>query len=782
VHCIKIILLSFLLVTSINAKHITVSYDPDYAPFSYNIKGKAYGLFIDIWKLLAKKNHHTLTFVKAKDWDNALELAQNKEVDFFLGTTPYESWMKKSIPYYQTQTSLYTLNSFKKSIKHIGIIGNDYKIPLKTKFPQSTIYSYNDYETLFKALLNKKVDAIYDDSIALSYFAITHQYTPFIQKSSLFIESSKIDAISTDTKNITLFNEGFKALSTSELKEIEQKWISNKSERYFGNLNSFMKHKITYVYDPDWRPFEWNDEMRNIHVGIISDLIHLISQKTGITFQAIHTKNWEDSVTLMREGKADMFSAVPYTEERAKYLQFTKHNIYSYPAVLVSHKEKPLGLDENFDSKTIGIVKGNSLGTWIKTQYPHAHFKTLKNVKYGFKAIEDKEIDFFAINGITALYYINILGFNQTKIYTKMSYMFHLKLALQKHIAPEVFLSIDNALSDISQSDLNTIYRKWTSIKIQKELNWKLLFIILSIVLTIIFIFIFLNKKLKKIVKEKTLELRELNRSLEYKVAERTEELAKTNQHIQDSITYASLIQRSILPQDNDLAECFKHYFVIWKPKDIVGGDIYFFTKLNEDEYFLVIIDCTGHGVSGAFVTMLMKAIQEQLNQELQHHTYTPDLILQYINQSFKNLLKQEYGHSNVGADAGVVYINKKENYLQYAGANISLFYTEGNTIHLLKGERKSLGYKQSNLHDTYKTFTLPLQNGMQFYLTTDGYIDQNGGEKGFSFGRKRLLKTLHTLVDKSFDKQKETLLSILSTYQGKEEQNDDITIIGFQI
>lgn len=778
----KLILLLLLSIQLLDAKEFKVSYDPDYAPFSYAIDGKPYGLLIDIWRLFAKENHHTITFVKAKDWDDAIALAKEHKVAFFLGTTPYESWMKKSIPYYQTQTALYTLHKKPKNLSHIGLIGSDYKESLQKKFPTSTLHTYNDYDSLFQALIDHKVDAIYDDALALSYFAISHQYTPFIKKSNQLIESSKIHAISAKESNIALFDEGFKKLKTPQLKAIEAKWVSDESERYYGYLNRFIKHTISYVYDPDWRPFEWRDEMRNIHVGIISDLLNIISQKTGIKFEPIPTPNWETSVTLMKEHKADMFSAIPYTKERAKYLRFTKHNIYSYPAVLVSHKRRSLSLNEDFSHSTIAIVKGNSLGKWVQTKYPQATFKTFPNVKDALEAIEEEKVDFFAINGVTALYYINILGFNHTKIYTKIPYMFHLKLALQKDIEPEILLSIDHALADISQSQLNTIYHKWTSIKIQKELNGRLLFFIGLAILLLVIIFLLINKKLKKIVKEKTKELQELNTNLEEKVQERTKELAKTHQHIQDSITYASLIQSSILPQPTLFQKAFEDSFIIWKPKDIVGGDIYFFTEIEKDIFLLVIIDCTGHGVAGAFVTMLMKAIQEQLIQDIEGLTYHPDMILQYINRAFKELLNQENAHSNVGADAGVVIIDKKEELLHYAGANISLFYKEEGMVHRIKGDRKSLGYKQANLNDCYQNFTLSLQPNMQFYLTTDGYIDQNGGKKGFPLGRRRFEEILQEVSSYTLKDQKALFLKFFEAYKAQEEQNDDITLIGFQV
>ena len=539
--------------------------------------------------------------------------------------------------------------------------------------------------------------------------------------------------------------------------------------------------KITYVYDPDWRPFEWKDEMRKAHMGIIADILSMISQKTHIIFEPIPTESWKESVKLVKIGKADMFSAVPYTKERAAYLNFTKNNIYSYPAVLVSHKGNLFDLDTDFQGKKIGIVKGNSLGDWIRQKYPQATFVSFDTVKEGFHAIEEKQIDFFGINGITALYYINVLEYTDTKILTKMDYMFHLKIALRKEVPKEILTHIDEALATISTKDRNNIYRKWTSIKVQRVVDWYLLLGIFAVVLFIFVIFWLINRHLKKLVEEKTKALRLLNENLEHKVEERTQELARINRHMQDSITYAALIQNTILPPKEEMHSFFKEHFVIWEPKDIVGGDIYFFHQINESQALLYVIDCTGHGVSGAFVTMLAKAIEAQIpaQKEILSH---PSKILSYFNRTLKSLLKQESAHANVGMDAGVVFIDKSTRSLTFSGANIDLYYLHEGKTKKLKKDRYSIGYKQCRDDYQYSEHTLHYETGTSFYLTTDGYMDQNGGEKGFPMGRKRFTILLESNAAQAMSQQKEQLQKALLLYQGSEERNDDITIVGFRL
>lgn len=265
-------------------------------------------------------------------------------------------------------------------------------------------------------------------------------------------------------------------------------------------------------------------------------------------------------------------------------------------------------------------------------------------------------------------------------------------------------------------------------------------------------------------------------------------EIRQIHKHTQSSIEYASLIQHSLIPSNDLFRKYFSDYFTIWHPKDIVGGDIYLFEELrNDDECLIMVIDCTGHGVPGAFVTMLVKAIERQIaaliasnpNEEV-----SPAWILQYFNQTMKKLLKQEDDDaiSNAGFDGAVFYYNKKEEIVKFSGAELPLFYFEDEKLQIIKGDRHSIGYKKSNADYEFKEHTFKTKKGMQFYLTTDGYFDQNGGDKGFPFGKKKFQKILETYQNYTHADQQEVLLNELADYQKDEERNDDITVVGIKI
>jgi PAS domain S-box-containing protein len=264
-------------------------------------------------------------------------------------------------------------------------------------------------------------------------------------------------------------------------------------------------------------------------------------------------------------------------------------------------------------------------------------------------------------------------------------------------------------------------------------------------------------------------------------------ELELVHKKVRESIEYTSIIQRSLIPQEELFEKYFQDYFTVWQPKDTVGGDIYLFEELrSDDECILMLIDCTGHGVPGAFVTMLVKAIERQSIEQIKHSNedVSPAKILSLFNRSIRDLLKQESSSSasNVGLDGAILYYNKKENIVRFAGANIGLHYLKDNSLEMIKGDHHSVGYRSCNPDFVYTDHTLEIQKGMRFYLTTDGFLDQNGGEKGFPFGRRRFINLLEESKGLRMQEQCSVLLEGLARYQKEYEQNDDITVIGFEL
>ncbi len=231
----------------------------------------------------------------------------------------------------------------------------------------------------------------------------------------------------------------------------------------------------------------------------------------------------------------------------------------------------------------------------------------------------------------------------------------------------------------------------------------------------------------------------------------------KTN----ESIEFSRFIQHSLLPQREAIRACVKDKFIIWEPKDVIGGDIYNLSKpLSKEECLIMVIDCTGHGVPGAFVTMLVKAIEKQYLEILKNkNVYEINLsdVLNFYNKMMKTILNQNNKAlaSNVGFDGGILYFNREKKIVKFAGASNNMLFYDKEKINLIKGDRVSIGFKNSKDDFNYKVHELKVEDGMKFYLYSDGFIDQIGGDKGFPFGRKRLVSILGNNINKSMAEQK---------------------------
>ena len=254
-----------------------------------------------------------------------------------------------------------------------------------------------------------------------------------------------------------------------------------------------------------------------------------------------------------------------------------------------------------------------------------------------------------------------------------------------------------------------------------------------------------------------------------------------------DSIEYSANIQKALLAKENDMVEFFDDTFTIWKPKDTVGGDIYLFETLrHKDEALLMVIDCTGHGVPGAFVTMIVKAIEKEIVAKLTKSDFdiNPAIIMQYFNKHMRILLRQDTKGSfaNAGFDGAIMYINKRENILRYAGSNTPLFLVQGEELRVIKGDKESIGYKKSNPDYIFKMHEIIIDEETKVYLTTDGYLDQTGGEKGFLFGKKRFLKLINYAHNKECFEQKKIFENSFDAYKQENEVKDDMTLVSFKI
>ncbi|MCG8612733.1 MAG: serine/threonine-protein phosphatase [Pseudomonadales bacterium] len=212
-----------------------------------------------------------------------------------------------------------------------------------------------------------------------------------------------------------------------------------------------------------------------------------------------------------------------------------------------------------------------------------------------------------------------------------------------------------------------------------------------------------------------------------------------------------------------------------------MGGDIYYIDKLD-NKVIVAVIDCTGHGVPGAFMTMLASSGLRRITVD--EHCRDPAEILAKLNRIVKKSLQQDTDHasSDDGMDAAVCVIDEAEKTVKFAGANLPLTYIHDGEIHSIKGDRESLGYRRSDVEHDFSNHEVKARKGTVFYLYTDGITDQLGGEKRRMYGNRRLRETLLKHHNHNSAKQKESVIVEFEQYRSDNEVQDDITLIGFKM
>ncbi len=287
------------------------------------------------------------------------------------------------------------------------------------------------------------------------------------------------------------------------------------------------------------------------------------------------------------------------------------------------------------------------------------------------------------------------------------------------------------------------------------------------------------KEELAQKVEERTLKLRETVEELETSVqviTTQNDEITHMHDGVTASINYAKRIQEALLPFDYRMSESLKDYFVLYMPRDIVSGDFYWFSDLG-DKVIAIQADCTGHGVPGAFMSVIgINILEEIINAR---GITNPSEILIEVDRLVRYSLNQSENQSQDGMDMSVVCFYKNERKIELAGAMNSVYIVENNEIRRIKGDKHSIGGWRNQKEKVFNTHTIIPTDTTYIYQTTDGYQDQFGGKKNKKFGSKRLEKTFFEIHNRPMKEQKEFLQETITDWmqEGEESQIDDISI-----
>ena len=767
---------------------ITVGGGVEWAPFNFvNDKEKYDGIAKDYLKLIGKKTGLNFVIEIRPTWKENLVRFKNSELDL-LPAVYYEKEREKygnfSSSYFKMREFIFFLEK-RKDIQNIDDLeGLTVAIPkgyatigrLKDLHKNISILETETILDAIQAVMNSKADALIEGQAVISYILQENMITGLKGVPQIAFNPSYIYFLIAKDKPVLLeiIQKTLKNLSSEEIKQIKKHWlqpglVKDRVQVNFteAEIEWIKKHpSVNFTGDPNWLPFEaFNKEGE--YIGIVADILNIIEDQTHINFNKIPTKTWSESVSLLKNGKVDMLTETTDSSLGKDFL-FTRSFLPNPIVVIMQEDNSYVDTLNQLKKRRIAVIKGYGYVDKIREKYPDHDFYDVENIQEGLSSVAEGKYDAVLTTMALGSYNIREMQLSNLRVVGKTEFSTQLGFAINREYTPLV--GIINKVR-VDEQAKQEILGKWVSQKYVEKtdytLIWKIAGVALLIILGTLFWGLWLRKEItRRIILEK--------------------ELAGVNKQITDSIEFASIIQQAFIPEQKDLSEFFEDEFAVWKPRDIVGGDIYFFDKLyRDDKAVLMVIDCTGHGVPGAFVTMLAKALARNLiaRSNQMKESVSPANLLAVFNRSLKQLLKQHDKNSlsNAGFDAAILYIDKEESKITYAGANIPLFYMKEGVMKQIKADRHSIGYKSSDPDFEFHDHILDFDAGIQFYVTSDGYIDQNGGEKGFPMGKKRMTKLLEMHHEKSMKEQETILMESLLSYQGEEDRNDDITVVGFR-
>lgn len=271
-------------------------------------------------------------------------------------------------------------------------------------------------------------------------------------------------------------------------------------------------------------------------------------------------------------------------------------------------------------------------------------------------------------------------------------------------------------------------------------------------------------------------------------IQQQRDQIQKQNENISKSINYAQGIQRALLPPQSNLQAIFPESFIFFRPRDVVSGDYYWFKELttgygsNEKTGKVAVsaIDCTGHGVPGAFLSMIGYNLLDDI---VFRGIHKPGAILMELNNGIRRTLRQDETDNRDGMDMALCVVDTKTNIVEFSGAKNPLVYVANNEVNRIRGDKESIGGGMDYRNDEFTTHVIKVESPTWFYMFSDGFIDQFGGPDGRKFMIKNFIDLLAGISILPPDQQREILKNTLKDWLGtKYPQVDDILVVGFKI
>ncbi|RXK06660.1 transporter substrate-binding domain-containing diguanylate cyclase [Halarcobacter bivalviorum] len=548
-----LILFLFILSIQLNAKTIPLTEEeqdfiknnpvvkvgimPDFTPFSYYIKNTPVGFEHELLNILSQRTG--LVFEKKIDkWTTIYTAFKNKEVDVITSISykkfrePFTTFTSS---YYDIPIMIFVRDDFGeykgiKSLegKKVGVLKDVFYIKELEKMGTIDLVYYDTYEELTKDLVFGKIDALMQNLTNINFLIKKNLYSNLKLASELILPNTKkedlrLGIIPEKPLLSSILQKGLNSITKKEKEELVTKWIGSIKEYKGGHIEldkdekAYLNTKlIKYCINPDGLPFEGLNEEKE-HSGISSDYYSLFEKILSAKFELVKTKNWNESITFIKEGKCDMLALGMETYERKKYLNFTSSYL-DVPLVVATKVDVPfINHILDLEGEKVGIIKGDAFVKILRQKYPSLDLVEVENINEGLDKVKKGELFGFIDTLASIGYEFQQRYFGELKIAGKISETLKLSMAVVKD---------DTTLLNILQKAINSmtnelhreIFHKWIPIKYEKGVNYDLVWKIAISSLIVILLVIYWNRKIiktNKLLEEAQKKIEEKNKELE---------------------------------------------------------------------------------------------------------------------------------------------------------------------------------------------------------------------------------------------------------------------------
>ncbi|MCL2764346.1 MAG: transporter substrate-binding domain-containing protein [Treponema sp.] len=673
----------------------------------------------------------------------------------------------------------------------------------------------SDYDTAYKMLKNGEIDVFFDKNTAEGSFEDSARETSLQNARETSLqnarETSLQNARETALQNVHIKNHDFypliyipmslatqnpalepiisvvqKALHAGVVQCLVELYIKGHQDYLYYTLQSRLTAEekryisenpvIRVAMETSNYPVSFFNERENEWQGIAIDILNEIGRFTGLHFENANDIDaaFADLLRLTENGEAAIITEVFRTPEREKQFLLPDISYMTvYPALISASNHRNITLNEILYMR-IGLIENYSQTALFNQWFPnHYYVKYFDSNLSAFNALDRGELDMVMTSSHDLLILTHYLERPGYKLNFMFDYSFESTFGINRNDA--ALHSIINKSLDILNTTI--ISEQWVSRTfdyraniLEAQLPWiygtGALLLLLLIVLLLLVIFFY-----RKTVIEKAAHQAELAKGHAEAVAEA----------MRAGIEYAGTIQTNTLPPDNDLEKIFSDYSIIWKPRDGVGGDIYWMKNFDNGTVFCVC-DCTGHGTPGALLTMLVvSAFESVIRQNNCHNTAHTVWELEKRLYNVFNVSGRNEEDLKDGCDLAVLFIAKDGN-ITVSAANTDVFVCDGNEVMRYRGQRIFIGEGNIKSEDNIKTVYITANPNNKYYIASDGLYDQPSPVCRGSFGYKRFSELILAHHNEKLSVISDKVWEAFEAHRGSFVRVDDFQLITFKL